>query len=375
MANRSRESNDITRRSFLGAGLAVGSLVPRASIGAPQTGSQKPGAEERGERRFTLWCATGGLIKAQHPSDEAQVVAFVEKCAQHGVTHLIPTGGSRMLVEAAREKEIDVHPYLAFNSHGANREQYAWSVNYISDPGSPAGREQLGRHRAIWSHPKTSVSLTEFAKKHPEYWARTKRGGDALEPGQRLNLSLAIPEVRSYEVDRYLGIVSSSGGNGAQVEFVSTNTDQRGVGIYGYEDPMAQAFQEKYGRSAFDAPSDDTSWLRFRANHVTQTLTEIRERLKQEYPGAPLSAAIIAKEFSVKMMNRGRDRYLKVFHDLRAWVDKKVVDELFLWFRTVSDPAEVGRQTRQVADVVRGRCPLIVELSCYHVGSSSRIPS
>ena len=61
------------------------------------------------------------------------------------------------------------------------------------------------------------------------------------------------------EVDRYLGIVSSSGGNGAQVEFVSTNTDQRGVGIYGYEDPMAQAFQEKYGRSAFDAPSDDTS--------------------------------------------------------------------------------------------------------------------
>ena len=132
---------------------------------------------------------------------------------------------------------------------------------------------------------------------------------------------------------------------------------------------MAQAFQEKYGRSAFDAPSDDTSWLRFRANHVTQTLTEIRERLKQEYPGAPLSAAIIAKEFSVKMMNRGRDRYLKVFHDLRAWVDKKVVDELFLWFRTVSDPAEVGQQTRQVADVVRGRCPLIVELSCYHVGS------
>ena len=29
--------------------------------------------------------------------------------------------------------------------------------------------------------------------------------------------------------------------------------------LTGYEDPMAQAFQEKYGRSAFDAPSDDTS--------------------------------------------------------------------------------------------------------------------
>ena len=369
MANQARKSNNITRRSFLGAGLAAGSLVPRASIGAPQTGSQKPGADKRGERRFTLWCATGGLIKAQHPSDEAQVVAFVEKCAQHGVTHLVPTRGSRMLVEAAREKKIDVHPYLAFNSHGANREYYAWSVNYINDPGSPAGREQLDRHRAIWSHPKTAVSLTEFAKQHPEYWARTKRGGDILEPGQRLNLSLAVPEVRSYEVDRYLEIVNSSGGNGCQVEFVSTNTDQGGVGIYGYEDPMVKGFQEKYGRSAFDALSDNSSWLRFRADYVTQTLTEIREKLNQEHPGAPFSVGIIAREFTVEMMNRGRDRYLKVFQDLRAWVDEKVVDELFLWFRTVSDPEEVGRQTRQVADVVRGRCPLIVELSCYHVGS------
>ncbi len=274
-----------------------------------------------------------------------------------------------MLVEAAQEKKIDVHPYLAFNSHGSNREQCAWSVHYINDPGSAAGAEQLDRHRAVWSHPKTSVSLTEFAKKHPEYWARTKRGGDTLEPGQRLNLSLAVPEVRSYEVDRYLEIVNSSGGNGVQVEFVSTNTDPGGVGIYGYEDPMVKGFQEKYGRNALEAASDDSSWLRFRADHVTQTLTEIREKLNQEHPGAPLSAAIIAREFTPEMMNRGRDRYLKVFHDLRKWVDQKVVDELFLWFRTVSDPEEVARQTRQVADVVRGRCPLIVELSCYHVGS------
>ena len=368
MTNKARRSSDITRRSFLGAGLAAGSLAPRA-IGAPLTGSQKPYADEKGKRRFTLWCASGGLINAQHPADEAQVVAFVEKCVRHGVTHLVPTRGSRMLVEAAREQNIDVHPYLAFNNHGSNREQYTWSVHYIDDPGSPTGTDQLNRHRAIWSHPKTSVSVSDFAKQHPEYWARTKRGGDTLEPEQRLNLSLAIPEVRSYEVDRYLDIANRYGGNGVQIEFVSISTDQGGVGVYGYEDPVVKGFEEKYGRSPFNLQSDDTPWLRYRADLVTQTLTEIREKLKEEHPDAPLSAAIIAREFTAKMMNRGRDRYLKVFHDLRAWVDKKVVDELFLWFRTVSDPLEVGRQTRQVADVVRGRCPLIVELSCYHVGS------
>ena len=275
-----------------------------------------------------------------------------------------------MLTKVAGKQNIDVHPYVAFNSHGANREHYAWSVHYVGDPpGSPVGTENLNRHRAIWSHPKTTVSLSEFAREHPEYWGRTQRGGNTLAPGQRLNLSLAVPEVRAYEVNRYLEMLDSNGGNGVQIEFVTTNTDSRGVGIYGYEDPMAKGYEKTYGRSPFSVLTDRSSWLRYRADYVTQTLTEIRDKLNDKYPGAPLSVTVIAQEFTNKMMIRGRDRYLKVFQDIRAWVDRKVVDQLFLWFRTTSDPAEVGRRVGQVTAVVQGRCPVIAELSCYHVGS------
>ena len=45
------------------------------------------------------------------------------------------------------------------------------------------------------------------------------------------------------------------------------------------------------------------------------------------------------------------------------------MDELYLWFRTTSDVNRVERYTSQLAELIQGRCPLIVELSCYHVGS------
>ncbi len=58
------------------------------------------------DRRFPLWCDRGGLVNPSSPSDEQKVVAFVEKCVQHGVTELVPWNGTRSLVEAAQEKAL-----------------------------------------------------------------------------------------------------------------------------------------------------------------------------------------------------------------------------------------------------------------------------
>ena len=50
-------------------------------------------------------------------------------------------------------------------------------------------------------------------------------------------------------------------------------------------------------------------------------------------------------------------------------IAESLMDELYLWFRTTSDVKQVERYTSQLSELIRGRCPLIVELSCYHVGS------
>lgn len=357
-------SPNLSRRRFLERSLVYG-----AAAAAP-TASAKPVSASAPKRstnsRFSLWCAPGGLISPTQPSDEPAVVDFVEKCARHGVTHLVPTRGSRILAQAAGEKGIVMHPYMAFNSHGARRMRATWSLNYIGLPyGSARLKEKLDRHRPIWNSPRSVLSIGAFAKEHPDWWALDRDGDRELKPGSRLSMSLAVPGVRSYLVDRYLDIVEESGGHGVQVEFVSELRDGHGAAIHGYEPPMVEAFRKRYGKSPSGLPNHDPEWLRFRAGFVTETLRELRRRLGGRHPGAPLTIAVIAQDLEGPHGNR----YLGAFQDLRAWIDESLMDELYLWFRTTSDVSRVERYTSQVSKLIQGRCPLIVELSCYHVGS------
>ena len=128
---------------------------------------------------------------------------------------------------------------------------------------------------------------------------------------------------------------------------------------------MVEAYRKRNGKSPSGLPNHDPEWLRFRAGFVTETLRELRRRMKALHPEAPVTIAVIAQDLA----GPHGDRYLGAFQDLRAWLDESLTDELYLWFRTTSDLTRVERYTSQLAKLIRGRCPLIVELSCYHVGS------
>lgn len=136
-------------------------------------------------------------------------------------------------------------------------------------------------------------------------------------------------------------------------------------GTHGYEQPMVEAYLKRYGDSPFELSNNHSRWLRFRAGFVTDTLRELRCGLKEWDPGAPLSATVIAQDMAAPQ----GDRYPGEFQDLGTWLDETLIDELYIWFRTTSDLSKVALFTRQVSDLVQGQCPLIVELSSYHVGS------
>ena len=346
----------LNRRHFLGGALAVSPSVI-ASAGA----GPRAVREEGKRRRFLLWCDKGGLINPAGPADDPKVAEFVRKCSNHGVTDLIPWSGTRVLVEEGRKKGIQVHPYLAFNSHGSRRVNYAWSIHYLSAaPGSPEMKAKLERHQPIWSHPRSSPSLSDFAQAHPQYWARDRSRSDEIQPGQRRTLSLAVPEVREHQKGNYMALLKRTGGHGFQVEFVSLNQDENGVGTDGYEAPMTRFYRKKFRRDPMELPNDDPSWVRFRADYTTVTIRELREALREEDPSAPMTVALVAREM---------DEYVKVFQDWPTWVDQNLVDELHLWFRTTSDVRRVERQVSAAVKRVAGRCPVVAEFSCYHVGS------
>ena len=346
----------LNRRHFLGGALAVSPSVI-ASAGA----GRRTVREEGKRRRFLLWCDKGGLINPAGPADDPKVAQFVGKCSDHGVTDLIPWSGTPVLVEEGRKKGIKVQPYLAFNSHGSRRVNYAWSVHYLNaPPGSPEMKKKLERHQPIWSHPRSSPSLSDFARAHPGYWARDRSRRDEIQPGQRRTLSLAVPEVREHEKHNYMAMLERTGGHGFQVEFVSLNQDENGVGTDGYEEPMTRYYRQKSRRDPMELPNDDPSWVQFRADYTTVTIRELREALREKEPSAPMTVALVAREM---------DEYVKVFQDWPTWVDQNLVDELHLWFRTTSDVRRVERQVSAAVKRVAGRCPVVAEFSCYHVGS------
>ena len=236
-----------------------------------------------------------------------------------------------------------------------------WSTSFVrSGIESPEGRPLLDQHRPIYAGPTATVSVSDFARAHPEYWARKRVDADRLVPGESLALSLSHQEVRDHEASVYLEMLRTTGGDGVQVEFVLGNEDDNGVTTYGYEDRTAGEFTQRYGKSPFAIPNDDPDWMQFRADCVTRFLEELRMKVKAANPNAVLSTTLIAND---------AEDYIKLSQDWPAWVEKGLIDEFYLWFRTNSNLADLERHMTHAADAIGGRVPLIAELSCYHPGS------
>lgn len=304
-------------------------------------------------RPLPLW----GIIESEGAAH------YVDRAVDAGVTRLI---GPQALdvVELARSRGLEVHPYVACTSlptHGQRPISYTWSLNYGVDPQAPQARAILDRHRPILVGPsRGEPSIDPFAAAHPEYRSRTADGSDTLGYCDRLGLSLAFPEVRERQAAEIAQALADSGGDGVQVEFVNGMEDADGLVPAGYEERTVREYRQTSGRDARALPADDPAWLAFRAGYVTGMLVEARERVKAICERAVFSATIIARE---------PERSLHGLHDWASWARRGVLDELYLWFRTESDPDAVERRVGHAARVVAGRIPLYAELSCYHPGS------
>ena len=141
-------------------------------------------------RPLTLW----GIIECDGAA------RYIDRAVDAGVTRLIGPGAPDV-VELARSRGLEVHPYVACTplpTHGQRPVSYTWSLNYLGvDPRAPEARAILDRHRPILVGPnRGEPSVGPFAAAHPEYWARTGDGSDTLSFCDRLGLSPAFPEVR-----------------------------------------------------------------------------------------------------------------------------------------------------------------------------------
>ncbi len=322
--------------------------------------------------QLVLWGPPVVDSSPEDPDYVRHLPGWVEKCANVGVTKIIdgsarvlPWGDlTRALTEAAHQVGIKFDPYLDYNSfprYGSAWVTRGWSLDFLRPAlTSPETRQILDEHRPIYDPPKVNTSVAEFATKHPEYRSLTRSRTYTLRPGDDLYLSPAFPEVRAHQAQMFVDVLKATNGDGIQVECVLGNEDEDGVVTYGYEDRAVSEFRSKFGKDPFELPNNDPEWMQFRADYTTLLLSELRDRIKQASPDAVLSATLIAAE---------KNDYIKVLQDWPAWIDKGILDEFYIWFRTDSNLKALERQVRHAVDVAAGRVPVIAELSCYHPGS------
>ncbi len=109
---------------------------------------------------------------------------------------------------------------------------------------------------------------SNFWWSHPEFRVRGKKGED------RTKLSYAFPEVRAFK----LGILREA----AERDIDGINLDfLRHPDFFGYEVPMVQAFENRYGIDPRTVPATDPRWLRLRAEIMTGFVRDVRRVLDE----------------------------------------------------------------------------------------------
>ena len=290
---------------------------------------------------------------------------FIRKCKDNGVSRIITTIPPKELADIANKNNIDVIAYSAVNVSGDMKKSYIWSLQYMNgDPKTESGRKILDNHKPIWSNMTTELTFSgdrdNFAKNNPQFWTKSQNLISELNPGKRIQLSPGFDEVRSYEANRFQKAYKSSQSQGVQLEFVLPNIDEHGNADIGYEDPIRNAFISEYNQDPINMKNSDLNWLNFRANYYSELVGDIYKKIKNEDPKALVSTTIVAGE---------ENDYVKVLQDWPTWIENQYIDEFYLWFRTNSNIQDVEKQTKYASNIIQNRCPLIVELSCYHPGS------
>ncbi len=200
--------------------------------------------------------------------------------------------------EAARS--FDMLAAVTEDAHSMGMEVVPWIT--LSDEGIP------------------EVSYTEFASAHPEFLMQDREG-----KRYDRSLSFGYPEVRAYRIE-LIRELREYGTDGVFLDFTrwlwKSHVQDRGVSLvddksvclFGYDEPMVQAYREKMGRDPYEIPNGDTDWVRFRAGATnTQFLRELRSAL----PGFSLYAYFLPRGFLSEMLL-----------NVPGWIEESLVDEL-----------------------------------------------
>lgn len=235
------------------------------------------------------WCITAGS-RVNYPTKVSELVGDgVQEFGRRGDQLAAET-----LHRLARDN-TDTLQVVAEACHEAGMACYAsmrMNGDYANKPTDDSLSRQLN---------------SDFWRAHPEFRVRGPKGED------KTKLSYAFSEVRAFK----LGILREAVArdiDGINLDFL------RHPPFFGFEEPLAKAFRERYSVDPMTVAVDDSRWQPLRAGIMTGFLREARRLLDDEgqrkHRHLGLSARVDWKE------------YRALGCDIESWLKEGLIDYL-----------------------------------------------
>ncbi|MBD2020695.1 family 10 glycosylhydrolase, partial [Leptolyngbya sp. FACHB-36] len=156
-----------------------------------------------------------------------------------------------------------------------------------------------------------------LAIRHPDWLTRRRDGTQVWQEGiyPRVWLNPFKPEVRQFIQDLVLELVTKYDIDGVQFD------DHFGLPVeFGYDDFTVRLYQQEHQGKAPPADPKDPEWMRWRANKITEFLTQMFRAIKARKNEVVISLSPNNYNFS----------YNQSLQDWRTWERQGLIEEIVL---------------------------------------------
>lgn len=200
---------------------------------------------------------------------------------------------------------------------------------------------------------------SRFTREHPQSRWR-KRDGTSYRSQQ----SFAFDSVQQYKLALVREIVEHYDIDGVFLDWMRTGdvrdnpqSDAQGVADFGYEPPLVDSFQQKYGIDPRSLHNGDSRWIAWRAEPQTRFMRSVRQLLKASKPRLPL-AVMGQHPWSFRGTGDKIDGNLRgLLLDMETWAAEGLIDAAVAagYYRDGGNAELAQRwlraQTREMIDV------------------------
>lgn len=250
-------------------------------------------------------------------------------------------GLSKPVIDNSAKNGVDIlYPSIRWYAPGFNPKpmvEYAHKRGIKVIPSIAAAFDGYGK------------TASEFAKSHPQYWEKRK-DGTLLNKGVQVNLSWGHKEVRQHKVKMITEFIVTNNFDGILLDYTRFFGNETG-----YCDEIVNQFKAKFNIDPFSLPHDDPQWIQFRADFVTDFVTQLRQSLDAHNPKIEIIACV------------GPDPQKCLSHscqDWLTWLNKGLLDGIvtMIYERNTNNTIESISKTNRV---IAGKVPHYPMIACW----------